>query len=165
LEDVVYAGLQLLEEEGVIKKFADLRDRDTAVRKFSSLERTLAYPDFWVLLFNSTEIEIEVKNLGLNMKDYVKNPGDTPYWAYSVRWLQKSILDKRWTPGAKKFLVVSMMAVFTEAAKEKLRNFTDSIIEIGLQVKDRDPQGVEALWSLIDKLRDEFKRVGTKRAN
>jgi hypothetical protein len=54
------------------------------VQQYAKMNRAHALPDFWVLLTNGLQVDIEVKNLGFNMKPYKKNPEDTPFWALVV---------------------------------------------------------------------------------
>jgi hypothetical protein len=127
LEDLVADALRLLKDLGVIKDFKDLRP---TVKEYAHKERVHEYPDFWVLLVNEQQVEIEAKNLGKRPKHYLMGkPNETRFWAYILPWV-KDHMTKRWTAGAKKVLVVSSMSVFSPDATAYLRFNLDGIVEV-----------------------------------
>jgi hypothetical protein len=152
LEDQVGSALELLKSLGHIKDYRDLRP---IVEIYTKLNRAHGLPDFWVLLTNKCEVNIEVKNLGFNMKKYVKSPSDTPFWAYDSRWWKEN-LNKAWTDGAKKILVVSTLKSTWYRAAEWLHGFLDGIVEVGnVQVEkasggDRDHIAIQ-LYQLFER--------------
>src|SRR6266702_1432615 len=83
LEDMVGSALNLLKRLGHIADFRDLRP---TVKEYAHKERKHNYPDWWVLLLDGTQVEIEVKNLSKKPKLYVRRSSDTPFWAYDYRW-------------------------------------------------------------------------------
>src|SRR5438445_13681610 len=105
LEDMVGSALDLLKRLGHIADFQDLRP---TVDEYAHKESKHKFPDWWVLLLNGTQVEIEAKNLSKRPKKYVKRPTDTPFWAYDYGWIVEH-MTKNWTKGSKRLLVASSM--------------------------------------------------------
>src|SRR2546430_3932735 len=62
------SALNFLKHVGTILHFTDLRD--PTVKEHYRQERTHDKPDFWVLLMDKQEVEVECKNFSKRLKDH-----------------------------------------------------------------------------------------------
>ena len=145
LEDMVGGALDLLKRLG---RIADYRDLRPTVKEFARKAREHDYPDWWVLLLNGQQVEIECKNLSKRPKKYLRKSTDSPFWAYDFDWMM-SHMTKVWTKGSKKVLVVSSMEVFTPKATAYLRQNLDGIVEVSNDQITRSTNRSKKAWSSI----------------
>lgn len=128
------SALGLLKVLGKIRGFIDLRQIEPAVQEYYKQERTHNKPDFWVLLVNGSEVEIEAKNFAKKQKDYPR-PGYPP-WFTRTLWMAKDDADKDWQPTARRVFAVSHLDIYTPAAIDWFRSEKVSLVEAGAQATE-----------------------------
>jgi len=121
LEEMVGEALAELKGRGLIQDFKRI------VEEYTHKKREADFPDWWVLLVGGQTVEVECKNLGKSMKQYVRKPTDTPYWAYDQKWMIEH-MRKVWEPKSKKVAVLSTRAWCAPGALNYLAQL-DGIIE------------------------------------
>jgi len=128
------SALGLLKSMGKIQGFIDQRAIEPTVREHYKQERIHNKPDFWVLLVNSDEVEVEVKNFAKKPKDHPK-PG-YPTWFTRTLPQARDDVDKDWNPRAKRILALSYIDLYTPKALDYLQSERTSLVEAGTQATE-----------------------------
>lgn len=154
LEDLTGEALEFLKRLGTIKDYRDLRP---TVDQYMHKKREADYPDWWVLLKNDTEVEIECKNLGYHKKAYTQKTTDTPFWAYDQKWMLNHVA-KLWNNRAKKVVVLSSLGLCTSGAASYLKAQFDGVVGVYRESKQVTELSKEARDFLVIDLYELFEK-------
>lgn len=117
--------LGFLKAKNKIRGYMDLRP---VVKEHFQQERTHGKPDFWILLVDGQECELEVKNFGKKMKDNPR-PGYPPWFTRTDRQAKVDI-DIAWNPRSRRSLAVSW-PIYTDSALKYFEDQKVSFAAIG----------------------------------